>query len=59
MTILSDFIQNELIHVSSFTTDTYSHFKIQLVNGDNGNKTKFINITPEQFKKIELILLEE
>lgn len=59
MTILSDYIQNELMHVSPMPVETYNHFKLQLVNGENGNKSKYINITPEQFKEIEKILLTE
>lgn len=59
MTILTNYICNEFYHVSPLPVDNYSHFKIQIVNGDNSLKTKFINITLEQFKQIEKILLTE
>ena len=32
-------------------------FKIQIVNGETGSKTNFLNLSIEQFKKVEKILL--
>jgi len=50
-----EFIMQQLINVSPFPPENEKHFKIQ-IHSFSGKKTKFINITPKQFKKIERIL---
>jgi hypothetical protein len=53
------FIESELFHVSPLPPGEYEFdFKIQIVNGETGAKTRFINISADQFKAIENILLE-
>lgn len=49
------FIMQELINVSPFPPENEPYFIIQ-IKSFSGRKTKYINITPEQFKKIERIL---
>jgi hypothetical protein len=47
------------INVSPLPPHQYNFdFKIQIVNGETGVKTKFININADQFKAIENILFE-
>jgi hypothetical protein len=53
------FIESELFNVSPLPPHQYNFdFKIQIVNGETGVKTKFININADQFKAIENILFE-
>jgi hypothetical protein len=49
------FINQELLNVCPFAPKDEPHFIIQ-IRSFSGRKTKHINITPEQFKKIERIL---
>lgn len=49
------FINQELLNVCPFPPEDEPHFIIQ-IRSFSGRKTKHINITPEQFKKIERIL---
>jgi hypothetical protein len=49
------FINQELLKVSPFPPEDEPHFIIQ-IRSFSGRKTKHINITPEQFKKIERVL---
>jgi len=50
-----NFIMQELINVCPLPPENENHFKIK-IHSFSGRKTNFINITPEQFKKIEKIL---
>lgn len=50
-----NFIMQELITVSPFPPETEPHFIIQ-IRSFSGRKTKHINITPEQFRRIEKVL---
>lgn len=50
-----NFIMQELINVCPFPPENEKYFKIQ-IHSFSGRKTKFINITPEQFRKIEKVL---
>jgi len=50
-----NYIHQELITVCPFPPENEPHFIIQ-IRSFSGRKTKHINITPEQFKKIERIL---
>ena len=53
----TEFIKQELLHVAPLPLNRYSFpFKIQLVNGETGAKTKYINVTEEQMHAIEAIL---
>ena len=49
------FIQQELMNVCPFPPEDEPHFTIQ-IRSFSGRKTKHINITPEQFRKIEKVL---
>lgn len=49
------YIQSELIHVCPFPAHSREFFTIQ-IRSDDGRKTKWLNITPDQFKAIELVL---
>jgi hypothetical protein len=52
-----EFIKQELLHIAPLPLYRYSFpFKIQLVNGETGKKTKYINVTKEQMQAIEAIL---
>jgi hypothetical protein len=46
----------ELTNVCPFPIDSFQFFIIQ-VKSDDGRKTKNLNITPDEFRKIEKILL--
>lgn len=50
-----NFVMQELIAVSPLPPETEPHFTIQ-IRSFSGRKTKFINITPAQFRQIERIL---
>ena len=50
------YIMNELTRVCPLPIAHYEFFRIQLRSND-GHSTKWLNISPEQFKKIENILL--
>ena len=51
-----NFINQELITVCPFPPENEPHFIIQ-IKSFSGRKTKHINITPEQFKAIERVLV--
>lgn len=51
-----NFINQELIAVSPFPPESEPHFIIQ-IKSFSGRKTKHLNITPEQFRAIEKILV--
>lgn len=50
------YIEQELISVCPFPPDSEPHFIIQ-IRSFSGRKTKHLNITPDQFKKIERVLV--
>ena len=50
------YVMQELTQVSPLPVDSYDHFLIQM-RSDTGNKTKWLNITPTQFRAIEKVLL--
>ena len=50
------YVMKELTHVCPLPVHTQDFFRIQIRSND-GKATKWLNITPEQFKKIELVLL--
>lgn len=52
----TSFVFQELINVCPFPANDEAHFLIQ-IKSFNGRSTKWLNITPDQFKKIELVLL--
>jgi len=47
---------SELINVCPFPVRDSEFFIVQ-IKSDNGRKTKNLNITPDEFRKIEKILL--
>jgi hypothetical protein len=51
-----NYISNELVRVCRFPVTDRKFFKIQ-IKSDDGHSTKWINITPEQFRKLEKVLL--
>jgi hypothetical protein len=51
------FITQELINVCPFPAHSEPFFTIK-IQSFSGRKTKHINITPEQFKAIENVLME-
>ena len=50
------YVMKELTHVCPLPANAQEFFRIQIRSND-GKATKWLNITPEQFKKIELVLL--
>ncbi len=50
------YVMNELVRVCPLPVSTQEFFRIQIRSND-GHSTKWLNITPDQFKKIEQILL--
>ena len=50
------YVMNELTHVCPFPVDSREFFKIQ-IRSDDGRSTKWMNITPYQFKALEKVLL--
>ena len=50
------YIMGELTRVCPLPVSTQEFFRIQIRSND-GHATKWLNISPEQFKKIELVLL--
>lgn len=51
------FINAELIQVCPFPVQSREFFRLQ-IKSDDGRSTKWLNITPDQFKKIEQVLTE-
>jgi len=50
------YVMKELTHVCPTPASSHEFFRLQ-IRSDNGRATKWLNITPEQFKQIELVLL--
>jgi len=56
MTQQVSFVLTELTHVCPFPVQNREFFRVQ-IKSDDGRSTKWINITPDQFKQIEQVLL--
>lgn len=52
----TSFVMAELTHVCPFPVRDREFFKVQ-IKSDDGRSTKWINITPDQFRQIEQVLL--
>lgn len=50
------YIQGELLACCPFPADGFDFFRVQIKSSE-GHSTKWLNITPEQFKAIEQVLL--
>lgn len=53
----TSYLMQELINVCPFPAEAEPHFLIQ-IKSFNGRSTKWLNITPDQFKRIEKVLLD-
>ncbi len=52
----NSYIMQQLINVCPFPANDQPHFLIQIKSFD-GRSTKWINITPDQFRQIEKVLI--
>ena len=50
------YVTKELVRVCPLPVSTQEFFRIQIRSND-GKATKWLNVTPVQFKKIERVLL--
>lgn len=57
MTNTNKYIEGELLACCPVPADKFDFFRVQIKSCE-GHSTKWLNITPEQFKAIEQVLLE-
>lgn len=56
---MNTYLESQLTHVCPVPEELFSEygFKIKINNPETGANTNWLNVSPEQFKAIEVILL--
>lgn len=55
---MTTYIEQQMLTVCPTPVDNRQFFRIQ-IRSDTGQKTNWLNITPDQFRKIERMLIDD